>query len=189
MEIILLGFGWIMYFFIHSFLASNEVKSSVEKRIPALFAYYRISYNLIAIAGLIPLLYGSIFLPDPLLFASAWLVPLGIFLLITGLVLLYLAFKAFDGAEFLGLKKEMKPELVFTGMYQYVRHPLYFATIVLILGLFLLVPTQKMLLVLLISYGYILIGYRLEERKLVEVFGDKYLDYQKRVKAIIPRLY
>jgi len=83
----------------------------------------------------------------------------------------------------------MKPELVFTGMYQYVRHPLYFATIVLILGLFLLVPTQKMLLVLLISYGYILIGYRLEERKLVEVFGDKYLDYQKRVKAIIPRLY
>jgi protein-S-isoprenylcysteine O-methyltransferase Ste14 len=46
-----------------------------------------------------------------------------------------------------------------------------------------------MLLVLLISYGYILIGYRLEERKLVEVFGDKYLDYQKRVKAIIPLLY
>ncbi len=189
MEIILLGFGWIVYFFIHSFLATNVVKLYVEKQIPGLFAYYRISYNLIAIAGLIPLIYGSIFLPDPLLFASTWLVLLGICLLLIGLVFLYLAFKTFDGAEFLGLKKEMKPELVFSGMYQYVRHPLYFATIILILGLFLLVPTQKMLLVLLISYGYILIGYRLEERKVVEVFGDKYLDYQKRVKAIIPRVY
>lgn len=189
MEIILLGFGWIVYFFIHSFLASNEVKLSVEKRIPTLFAYYRISYNLIAMAGLIPLLYGSVFLSDPLLIASAWLVPLGICLLLMGLVLLYLAFKAFDGAEFWGIKKGMKPELVFAGMYQYVRHPLYFATIVLILGLFLLLPTQKMLLVLLISYVYILVGYRLEERKLVAVFGQEYTSYQNRVKAIIPYLY
>lgn len=189
MEIVLLGLAWIVYFFIHSFLAANEVKIYVEKRVPALFSNYRILYNFIAIAGLIPLLYGSVFLPDPLLFASTWLVLLGICFLLIGLVLLYLAFKAFDGAEFLGLKQEKKPELVFSGMYQYVRHPLYFATTVLIMGLFLLVPTQKMLLVLLISYGYILIGYRLEERKLVEVFGEKYLDYQKRVKAIIPRLY
>lgn len=189
MEIILLGFGWIVYFFIHSFLASNVVKLYVEKRIPSLFTYYRISYNLIAIAGLIPLLYGSIFLPDPPLFASTWLAPLGVCLLLLGLVFLYLAFKAFDGAEFLGLKQEKKSELVFSGMYQYVRHPLYFATVILILGLFLLVPTQKMLLVLLISYGYILIGYRLEERKLIQVFGEEYITYQKKVKAIIPLLY
>ena len=74
-------------------------------------------------------------------------------------------------------------------MYQYVRHPLYFATIILILGLFLLVPTQKMLLILLISYSYILIGFRLEERKLVAVFGDEYQAYQKKVKALIPYLY
>ena len=74
-------------------------------------------------------------------------------------------------------------------MYKYVRHPLYLATILLILGLFLLVPTQKMLLVLLISYSYILIGFRLEERKLVAVFGDEYQAYQKKVKALIPYLY
>jgi protein-S-isoprenylcysteine O-methyltransferase Ste14 len=104
-------------------------------------------------------------------------------------MLLYLAFKAFDGAEFLGLKKEKKPELVLSGMYRFVRHPLYFATIILILGLFLLIPTQKMGLVLLISYVYILVGYRLEERKLVAVFGTTYTTYQKRVKALIPYLY
>lgn len=189
MEIILLGFGWIVYFFIHSFLAANAVKLYVEKRVPALFSCYRILYNFIAIAGIIPLLYLSVFLPDSYLLSLIWLSPIGYVLIATGLVLLYLAFKAFDGAEFLGLKQEKKPELVLSGMYQYVRHPLYFATVILILGLFLLVPTQKMLLVLLISYSYILIGYRLEERKLVQVFGEEYLTYQKRVKAIIPRLF
>lgn len=189
MEIILLGFAWIVYFFIHSFLATNAVKLTVEKRVPALFSYYRILYNFIAVAGLIPLLYLSVLLPDPYLLSLIWLSPIGYVLIPTGLVLLYLAFKAFDGAEFLGIKKEKKPELVLSGMYQYVRHPLYFATILLILGLFLLVPTQKMLIVLLISYSYILIGSRLEERKLVAVFGEEYHEYQKKVKALIPYLY
>ena len=189
MEIILLGFAWIMYFFIHSFLASNAVKLYVEKGFSGLFSYYRILYNFIAIAGLIPLIYLSIFLPDPYLLSLIWLSPIAYLLIPAGLVLLYLAFKAFDGAEFLGIKKEKKPELVLSGMYQYVRHPLYFATIILILGLFLLIPTQKMLLVLLISYVYILVGYRLEERKLVAVFGTTYTAYQKRVKALIPFIY
>ncbi len=189
MEIILLGFAWIMYFFIHSLLASNAVKLFIETRIPTLFSFYRIVYNFVAIAGLIPLLLQSIFIPNPKLFTSIWLVPVGVCLKLIGLVLLYLAFKAFDGAEFLGIKMEKKPKLVLSGMYQYVRHPLYFATIILILGLFMLVPTQKMLLVLLISYSYILIGYRLEERKLVAIFGEEYKDYQKKVKALIPYLY
>jgi len=74
-------------------------------------------------------------------------------------------------------------------MYRHVRHPLYFATIILILGLFLLVPTEKMGLILVISYSYILIGYRLEESKLIAVFGPEYTTYQKRVKALIPYLY
>ena len=189
MEIILLGFAWIMYFFIHSFLASNAVKLYVEKGFSGLFSYYRILYNFIAITGLIPLLYLSVVIPDPYFLSLIWLNPVAYLLISAGLILLYLAFNAFDGAEFLGLKREIKPELVLSGMYRYVRHPLYFATIILILGLFLLVPTQKMLLVLLISYSYILIGYRLEERKLVAVFGEEYREYQKKVKALIPYLY
>jgi protein-S-isoprenylcysteine O-methyltransferase Ste14 len=134
-------------------------------------------------------LYLSVFLPDPYLLSLIWLSPIGYVLITAGLVLLYLAFKAFDRAEFLGIKQEKKPELVLSGMYQYVRHPLYFATVILILGLFLLVPTQKMLLVLLISYSYILIGSRLEERKLVAIFGKEYQAYQKKVKGLIPYLY
>lgn len=189
MEITLLGIAWVLYFFIHSFLASNKIKAIVQTKIPSYFKFYRIFYNLIAFAGLIPLLIQSIVRHDAFLISNTNILPIGIVIMLIGCLFLYLAFKTFNTAEFLGLKEESKAELVETGMYQYVRHPLYFATIVLILGLFLTLPTQKMLLVLVISYVYILVGYRLEEQKLILLFGQKYLNYQKRVKAILPFLY
>lgn len=187
MEITILGIAWVLYFFVHSFLASQSAKSLIQRKTPFLFTYYRILYNLIALGGLIPLIIQSVLIPDPYLFDRNLVAGFSITAL--GLVFLILAFMAFDGAEFLGFKAEEKPVLVQTGMYQYVRHPLYFATIILILGLFLLIPTQKMGLVLFISYVYILVGYRLEERKLVMVFGEEYITYKKRVKALIPYVY
>jgi protein-S-isoprenylcysteine O-methyltransferase Ste14 len=187
MEISILGIAWVFYFFVHSYLASTTAKALIQRKSPFLFTYYRLLYNLIALGGLIPLLIQSILTPDTYLFTGS--LALGIAITAIGLVFLFLAFKAFNGAEFLGIKAEGKPELVQKGMYGFVRHPLYFATIILILGLFLLIPTQKMGLVLLISYVYIMVGYRLEERKLVAVFGTSYTAYQKRVKALIPYLY
>jgi protein-S-isoprenylcysteine O-methyltransferase Ste14 len=183
----ILGIAWVLYFFVHSFLASTATKSIIQKKSPFLFTYYRILYNLIAIGGLIPLLIQSVLSPDAYLFAGNLVA--GISVTVIGLVFLYVAFRAFDGAEFLGIKAEEKPKLVQKGMYRHVRHPLYFATIILILGLFLLIPTEKMGLVLVISYSYIQIGYRLEESKLIAVFGPEYTTYQKRVKALIPYLY
>lgn len=187
MEITILGIAWVFYFFVHSYLASCEAKSIIQRRFPFLFTYYRILYNLIAVGGLIPLVIQSFLIPEAYLFSGSK--SAGICLLVIGLILLILAFKAFDGAEFLGIKVEEKPELVQKGMYRHVRHPLYFATIILILGLFLLIPTEKMGLFLVISYSYILIGYRLEESKLIAVFGPEYTTYQKRVKALIPYFY
>ena len=46
-----------------------------------------------------------------------------------------------------------------------------------------------MLLILLVSYLYILIGSKLEERKLRNHFGQAYADYAKKVKALIPYVY
>lgn len=186
MEIYLLACAWAVYFFVHSFLAANRVKKWVELTLPKAFYYYRIGYNIIAFSSLLPLLFWSIATPNHDLNFPAWSGYPGAFFVAFGLYLLVRAFQAFDGAEFLGLKEEATPKLVQKGMYQYVRHPLYLATIVLIFGLFLCLPTQKMALTLLISYTYIGIGYRLEERKLIAIFGAEYLAYQQQVKALIP---
>ena len=186
MEIYLLALAWAVYFFIHSLLAANGSKNWLAHKLPTSFKYYRIAYNFIALSGLLPLIFWSISSSIRLL-ESVW--PLGIILTTLGSYLIIQAFRMFDGAEFIGLKEETKPRLIQSGMYRHVRHPLYFAMIVLILGLFLLLPTQKMLLTLVMSYLYIGLGHRIEEKKLIGIFGEEYRDYQQRVKALIPHLY
>lgn len=184
---LLLGLFWLIYFFIHSALASIWVKEKVHVHLPGLFKHYRIIYNLIAILGIIPLLYLS--LSQAIEFEIPFHQPVGLLLALAGLFFIWKAFRAFDMPAFLGLKAEESSVLVKTGMYAYVRHPLYFATILLIAGLCLMFPSKGMLMVLGISYSYLLIGSKLEEEKLKKQFGQAYKDYAKEVKALIPYVY
>jgi len=184
---LLLVICWLLYFFIHSALASLWVKEKVRSYFPGMFSYYRIIYNIIAILGLLPLLAWSI--SKPVNMEIPFHQILGGLISLIGLYFMRKAFQSFDMAEFLGLKSEGDAILVTKGMYGYVRHPLYFASILLIGGLFLLFPSQTMLMVMLISYAYIIIGSKLEERKLRKHFGQAYVDYAIQVKALIPYVY
>jgi len=184
---LLLAISWALYFFIHSALASLWVKEKVRSYLPSISSYYRIIYNMIAILGLLPLLAWSI--SKPINMEIPFHQILGGLISLIGLYFMRKAFQSFDMAEFLGLKSDGDALLVTKGMYGYVRHPLYFASILLIGGLFLLFPSHTMLMVMLVSYVYIIIGSKLEERKLRKQFGQPYKDYAKQVKALIPYVY
>ncbi|MDT8886133.1 methyltransferase family protein [Aquirufa regiilacus] len=180
----LLTLYWVLYFAIHSLLATDTIKVLAKSKTPSIFPYYRIAYNVIAIVGLAVLLRFTL----PLASLSADTFIGGV---ITGIGLLFivLAFRAFNLREFLGFQTETKSELVVTGMYRFVRHPLYFGTMIFIAGLYLLMPSHMMLYVLVISYVYIWVGSRLEERKLRALFGESYSNYAKKVKSLIPYVY
>jgi protein-S-isoprenylcysteine O-methyltransferase Ste14 len=80
-----------------------------------------------------------------------------------------------------------RPEkLVVSGLNRYVRHPLYFATLLLLLGYFLRQPDRSHAITAALGLAYLLIGTRLEERKLVATFGQAYRDYQQKVPMLIP---
>jgi protein-S-isoprenylcysteine O-methyltransferase Ste14 len=79
-------------------------------------------------------------------------------------------------------------ELVQSGPYRVVRHPIYTSMFCMLLGTGLALATPLKLLlpsILLLVIGTE-IRVRVEEKLLASRFGDQFLDYQRRVSAYIP---
>jgi len=105
-----------------------------------------------------------------------------------GLILSVKASSVISVSTVADMRSDRMPELVTDGIYAKIRHPLYLATIMLLIGLALLYPFIE---VAVFSFGliaYTLIGSYFEERKLILHYGDEYLKYRKTVGFILPRL-
>lgn len=102
--------------------------------------------------------------------------------------------KTMDPLHFIGLKQlyggadqsrtESSPKLIDTGMYARVRHPIYLFTLVAFVATPFMTLDRAILVVA--TAIYLAVAIPVEERKLIEVFGGAYLDYRKRVPAVLP---
>jgi len=179
------------YGILHSFLASKGFKNRAEQAFgPWVKRYYRLFYNLVAAASLLPIFwlvwrssdYPLYLIPVPFVFITLLLQAAAAgcalaALLQTGIL------------DFLGLAQPLegavKPSSpVETGFYRWMRHPVY------TFGLLFIWLTPMMTVNLLAFYlsatVYILVGIYFEERKLLEEFGQPYADYRSRTPMLFP---
>jgi protein-S-isoprenylcysteine O-methyltransferase Ste14 len=190
---LLIFFATIAWGALHSLLASIPVKEAAQKWFgPVADNLYRIGFNAAAVITLIPVLAILARNPGPVLVRvpGPWWMALGIIQL-AGLILLGLSFLHSDPPDFLGLRQlgsaKGDSKLVTTGAYAIVRHPMY-TTGLLVLWLFPILTTGTLAFDLGITM-YILAGSELEERKLINLYGEEFRKYKAKVARLIPFIF
>lgn len=191
-DLMWLGLAWLLYFLLHSWLASLSLKHWVASHHPHWMPGYRLVFNLLALTLLVPPLLLTHGVDGSPLWqwtgAGWWLANA---LAVTALFGFVWSLRYYDGSEFLGLRQwragttavEDQERFHISPLHRFVRHPWYS------LGL-LLIWTRDMDPALLITAVlitlYFLVGSLLEERKLIAYHGPAYRHYRRLVPALFP---
>jgi len=81
-----------------------------------------------------------------------------------------------------------KTELVRTGLYASIRHPIYALSIVLMVASVIVVPIWPMFLLATLHVFFMILKARGEERSLLAALGPVYAEYRRRTGAFFPRI-
>ena len=188
MPYVLLILSWFSYFAIHSFMASIAVKEFFRKRLSK-FHLYRLAYSTLSLFGLLGLLLLNASITAIAFIESKGLVRyISLMLTTFGVLVVNAAFRQYKFSSFIGLREE---DEVFStqGILNKVRHPIYSGTILIAVGFLLFSPNLPTLISVSCIFIYLIIGIRLEEKKLIQKLGNAYLEYKKRVPMLTPRIF
>lgn len=192
-ELIVLVVLWIAYFILHSLLASLTIKEWVQKKWSKFTPFYRIAFNILSLVLLIiPMGYMYANRGAPL-----WQWPGSIYWLANGITVVALigfigSIRYYDMREFFGFKQitdnntniHDQETLKISPFHRYVRHPWYFFILIIIWCREM--DSMYLTSAILLSV-YIIVGSKLEEKKLLKYHGEVYRIYSKKVPGIIPR--
>jgi protein-S-isoprenylcysteine O-methyltransferase Ste14 len=175
--------AWMIFGIAHSVLASSLIKEKMNLR-PV---NYRRLYNIISIfAVLFIFLLGSTIQPQFLFPKDQSSKAIGLIIATFGFLLAKLAFKPISFSEFMGIKSETNQKLITKGIYGRMRHPLYTALILGIVGFVIFSPTYTNLVHAICILIYLLIGIYYEEKRLSAHFGREYEEYKSKTPMLFP---
>jgi protein-S-isoprenylcysteine O-methyltransferase Ste14 len=117
--------------------------------------------------------------------SDPWLQGIGLALFVLGLALAVWA-RVYIGRNWgMPMSEKADPELVTTGPYRVIRHPIYSGIILAMIGTAVAVSLYWLIAVVLLG-GYFFYSATREERYLTERFPEAYPRYKKSTKMLIP---
>jgi protein-S-isoprenylcysteine O-methyltransferase Ste14 len=175
---IVIGVGWIV-FWIYWVAASVGVKAGRTRW--ARFAGVRVAIILAVLLLLrLRVLKGPHAVTD-----DPWLRGIGLAIFLLGLALAVWA-RIYIGRNWgMPMSEKVDPELVTTGPYSAIRHPIYSGIILAMVGTTVAVSLFWLAAVVLLG-AYFLYSAAMEERYMAEVFPGAYPRYKQSTKMLIP---
>jgi len=183
-----LAAAWIVWCLLHSLLAAPSVERRVRRGMGEWGRWYRLAYNLFAVASVAPVVAYEKLRASGLAVDWGRGEPARMILFWGSLALLVWVARAYGFHKFSGLdpaggEDGMYGELVIAGPLEKVRHPLYALAYVI---LWTRPLTDTALASNAVLTVYLLIGTWLEERKLAARFGPRYESYQRETPMYVP---
>lgn len=90
-------------------------------------------------------------------------------------------------SEALRIKPDHK--LIVHGPYRFIRHPVYLGEILYFLSIPIIFESLYGFVIMLILIPMLLYRIKIEEKLLISTFGQKYLEYVRTTKKLIPYIY
>lgn len=113
---------------------------------------------------------------------------IGLFICIAGAVIACWARYMLGRNWSVSVQRKEEHELIQSGIYKVIRHPIYTGLLLLFIGNGLIVGDYRAFLAVLIVFVSFWFKLKKEEVLLTETFGDRYVQYMNRTKALIPYL-
>ena len=124
-------------------------------------------------------------------FSSSWRrIGLSVFLIVLGCAIASWTYAAFARTRGTPIPFSPPPKLVTTGLYAYVRNPMFIGGFLVLEGFGVLFGLLSLIIIFapLLMLFYVFYVKAVEEKELELRFGREYLEYKKKVPMFIPRL-
>ncbi|MGA2902691.1 MAG: isoprenylcysteine carboxylmethyltransferase family protein [Candidatus Korobacteraceae bacterium] len=177
---------WIAFFVVWMVWAIRTKPTQTRESVSS-----RLSYTVLTVAGFYMMFSGDAprgWLRIRLFAANPWTAALGVAATAAGLGFAVWA-RAYLGTNWSGtVTVKVGHQLVKTGPYRWVRHPIYSGLILAMLGTALERRQARGVVAVALLYAGFKIKSRIEERTMTNTFGAEYDDYSRSTGAIVPKL-
>jgi protein-S-isoprenylcysteine O-methyltransferase Ste14 len=154
------------------------VASIREKRYHGIYRFFAFESIFLLVLMNYPEWFKHVFAVNQII---SWILLLGsLIFAIWGFVLLYRMGKPAEG------HLERTTRLITTGLYGYIRHPLYLSLILGGFGAMAKDPGYLQILLAIINFIALIFTARVEEQEMIMKFGEEYREYKKQTKMFIP---